>query len=216
VKATKAFQVGQFSAQSAMYNHGEDQSDSLFTIESSVSLLTFAVTARPGGGAELAWASEPAVGPQGIAGYRLYRNAQQIGSALITDTRYIDDGGTSGSAYRLTAVNGLGEEFELGREMLAPGAPLAAWPMPYTGGVLNVSFAAGNAFGGGAGQVDVSLYDAAGRRIRTLENGRFAPGFHTTTWDGLDGEGRPVSGGIYFLNLRVEGQSRQMKVVVAP
>jgi hypothetical protein len=44
----------------------------------------------------------------------------------------------------------------------------------------------------------------------------FAPGFHTTTWDGRDHDGRRVPGGIYFLNLRVEGQSRQMKVVVAP
>ena len=195
---------------------GEDRSDSLFTIESSVALLTFTVAARPGGGAELAWASEPAMGPQGIAGYRLYRNGRQIGPGTITATTYFDANGTQGSNYRLAAVNGLGEELQLGEAMLPPNAPLAAWPMPYRNGTLNVSFAAGNAFGGGAGQVDVSLYDAAGRRVRTLASGVFAPGFHTTTWDGRDGEGRLAPAGIYFLNLQVEGQTRQMKVVVAP
>jgi hypothetical protein len=184
--------------------------------------LTFTVAARPGGGAELSWSSKPSVGPQGIAGYRLYRSdaaassEMQIGPSLITASTYMDAGGTQGATYRLAAVNGLRQEVSLGAEMLAPSVPLAAWPLPYGGGVLNVSFAAGNAFGGGAGQVDVSLYDAAGRRIRTLESGTFAPGFHTTTWDGRDGEGRRVPGGLYFLNLRVEGQSRQMKVVVAP
>ena len=108
------------------------------------------------------------------------------------------------------------KKLQLGEAMLPPNAPLAAWPMPYRHGTLNISFAAGNAFGGGAGQVDVSLYDTAGRRVRTLANGTFAPGFHTTTWDGRDSNGRLAPAGIYFLNLQVEGQTRQMKVVVAP
>jgi flagellar hook assembly protein FlgD len=62
----------------------------------------------------------------------------------------------------------------------------------------------------------MSLYDAGGRHVRTLASGEFAPGFHTTTWDGRDRQGRRVPGGIYFLNLNVEGQTRQMKVVVLP
>lgn len=216
VRVTKTFQVGAYAAQATNLAKGDDQSDAFFTIESSVSLLTFTVAARPGGGVELEWASEPAVGPQGIAGYRLYRDERQIGPSLMTATRFVDADGAGGSTYRLSAVNGLGHEIVLGSEALARNTPLAAWPMPFEGGVMSVRFAAGNAFGGGAGEVDVSLYDAAGRHIRTLESGVFAPGFHTTTWDGRDRAGRRVPGGIYFLNLRVGVESRQMKVVVAP
>jgi hypothetical protein len=200
---------------------GRDHSDSLFTIETSVALILFNVNARPGGGAELSWATSPAVGPQGIAGYRLYRSAsggrgQQLGPTLITDNYFVDPTASRGSTYRLAAVNGLGEELELGRGFLTPNIPLSAWPLPYAGGALSVSFAAVNSLGGSGGQVDVSLYDAAGRRIRTLESGVFAPGYHTTSWDGRDQEGRRVPGGMYFLNLRVEGQARQMKIIVVP
>jgi hypothetical protein len=204
---------------------GQDQSDSLFTIETSVSLLTFTVAARPGGGAELAWDTQPAVGPQGIAGYRLYRSdagaaagdlGRPIGPSLITANGYTDASGAQGATYRLAAVNGLGEELELGRRMLAPSAPLAAWPLPYRGGELNVSFAAAGGLGRGPGAAEVALFDAAGRRVRTLKSGEFMRGYHTTAWDGRDSDGHRVPSGVYFLNLRTEGQARQLKVVITP
>jgi flagellar hook assembly protein FlgD len=78
-----------------------------------------------------------------------------------------------------------------------------------------VSFAAAAALGNGAGRTELEIFDAAGRRVRTLVAGEYTPGFHTTTWDGLDAGGRTVSSGIYFLQLRTEGQSRQIKIVVA-
>jgi hypothetical protein len=113
-------------------------------------------------------------------------------------------------------VNGLGEELELGRRMLAPSAPLAAWPLPYRGGELNVSFAAAGGLGRGPGAAEVALFDAAGRRVRTLKSGEFMRGYHTTAWDGRDSDGHRVPSGVYFLNLRTEGQARQLKVVITP
>jgi hypothetical protein len=54
-----------------------------------------------------------------------------------------------------------------------------------------------------SGVTHVSIYDAAGRRIRDL--GRFAvgAGSHERTWDGRDDGGRAVTAGVYFV--RVEG-----------
>jgi hypothetical protein len=54
---------------------GQDESDSLFTIETDIALLMLRATPLPTGGAELTWSTDPAVGPEGIAGYRLYRSA---------------------------------------------------------------------------------------------------------------------------------------------
>jgi hypothetical protein len=203
---------------------GQDQSDSLFTIETSVSLLTFTVAARPGGGAELAWSTNPAVGPQGIAGYRLYRSAAgalagdlglRIGPSLITASTYSDASGSQGSTYRLTAVNGLGDELELGRRMLAPSAPLAAWPLPYRGGDLFISFAIFGRLGATSGSAEVALYDVFGRRVRDLAGGTFGGSQQIIRWDGRDASGRPVAGGVYFLRLRSGGEAHRLRIVIA-
>jgi len=199
---------------------GDDRSDSLFTIQSSVALLAF--SARMGdGGAELSWSTEPGVGPGGLAGYRVYRvapgtsgNGVRIGPDLIRETHYSDAGGTQGMGYRLVAVNGVMEELELGRASLTPAAPLAAWPLPYQGGTLNVSFAVYGELGAASGEAHIGLYDLSGRMVRNLADGPQAAGHRTLAWDGTDAHGRPVRGGIYFLQARSAGLTHQVKVVV--
>jgi hypothetical protein len=200
---------------------GADESDSLFTIQSSVALLSLTAELEAAGGALLTWSSEPGVGPEGLAGYRLYRLAsgesgigRRIGPELIVETRYRDAEGVPGSTYRLAAVNGLMEELELGRVSLAPAAPLAAWPLPYRGGTLHVAFGVAGGIGGGPGRAEVSVFDPAGRRIRRLVEGRYAAGYQTVDWDGRDDAGRLVAGGIYFLRSRTGGQTHQVKLVV--
>lgn len=50
-------------------------------------------------------------------------------------------------------------------------------------------------------EVDLSVYDIGGRRIRSLDQGRMEPGAHSSIWDGRDENGERVSAGIYFLRL---------------
>lgn len=92
----------------------------------------------------------------------------------------------------------------------APVRALAAWPMPYKGGALNVSFVI-PARGGSA---EVRMIDLAGRHIRTLQRGSFAAGRQTLTWDGRDDSGRDVASGVYFLVTRSGGQESKLKLVV--
>ena len=49
----------------------------------------------------------------------------------------------------------------------------------------------------------LAVYDAGGRRVRTLESGTLARGAHVPRWDGLDDAGRPSPEGIYFARLRL-------------
>jgi len=50
--------------------------------------------------------------------------------------------------------------------------------------------------------VTLSVYGVDGRLVRRLFSGTAAPGEHTVVWDGLDGDGVPVSSGVYLARLR--------------
>jgi subtilisin family serine protease len=58
-----------------------------------------------------------------------------------------------------------------------------------------------------AGQVNLSLYSADGRRIATLREGMLAAGSHEAVWMGKDAAGRAVPSGVYFARLSVDGRS---------
>ena len=55
------------------------------------------------------------------------------------------------------------------------------------------------------GEVELSLYDVLGRRIRTLVDGPHTSGTFTTAWDGRDDSGRRVASGVYFCRMTTEG-----------
>jgi hypothetical protein len=65
--------------------------------------------------------------------------------------------------------------------------------------------------------VDLAVYDAMGRRLRTLEDGRFSTGaFYSTTWDGTDSNGETVPAGVYFVVIESEGRLAANKLMVIP
>lgn len=113
------------------------------------------------------------------------------------------------------AVNGLMQELELGRVGIAPAAALAAWPLPYRGGVLNVSFGVNSQYGLAVGEATVELFDLAGRHVKTLARGQFEAGHERVVWDGRDERGAPVRTGMYFLRATSGGVKYQLKLVVA-
>jgi len=53
-------------------------------------------------------------------------------------------------------------------------------------------------------RVEVKVFDVSGRLVRTLADREFAPqtGGHTLTWDGTDNDGRQVSRGVYFTQVK--------------
>ncbi|MBD3220946.1 T9SS type A sorting domain-containing protein [bacterium] len=74
------------------------------------------------------------------------------------------------------------------------GAPrLRAWPNPANPRVT-LAFTMAR-----AGQVELSVYDPAGRRVRTLVSGYLTAGEHRRRWDGCDRDGRPVAAGTYVV-----------------
>jgi hypothetical protein len=205
---------------------GFAQSDTLMTIQASVSLLTFAAQ-RMESGAELRWSTNPGVGPSGLAGYRLYRvepgssgDGTRIGPELIAEERYLDAGARPGASYRLASVNGLGEEMELGRtDLEADLVGIQVIPSPVSGhGQTRIRFAAPMAAPGlAATDLDVGVFDVTGRRVATLARGAAEAKAGTVSL-----EWRPSSHGahpgLYFVRLHAPSARVRVerKVVVIP
>jgi hypothetical protein len=57
-----------------------------------------------------------------------------------------------------------------------------------------------------AGHLTVSVYDAAGRLVRTIFDGAVPAGRHEGRWDGRDVRGRAMPSGPYFYEARLDGE----------
>jgi len=63
-----------------------------------------------------------------------------------------------------------------------------------------------------AGEVQLIVYDIAGRKIQTLVSTRLESGFYDITWDGRNGRGEDVASGVYFARLVAGGKSESVKM----
>jgi hypothetical protein len=67
---------------------------------------------------------------------------------------------------------------------------------------------------GTPGPVQAVVFDAAGRRVRTLFSGQQATGEHSLAWDFAGKDGGRVGAGLYFVALDFDGSRTMMKVPV--
>ncbi len=65
------------------------------------------------------------------------------------------------------------------------------------------------------GQVRLTVYDAAGRRVATVLEATMPAGRRSVAWNGLDRRGHPVPTGMYFAKLEAGGESQVRKIVLA-
>jgi hypothetical protein len=93
---------------------------------------------------------------------------------------------------------------------LPPRAPrLAAYPNPFNP-TTTVRFHQEV-----AGPVELAVYDASGKMMRTLVAGEtFGTGGHEVAWNGRDNQGRPRASGVYFVRLKTAGQTTVLPVTL--
>ena len=85
---------------------------------------------------------------------------------------------------------------------------LAARPNPFsveTRFVLSVAEAA---------DVDLGVFDLAGRRVATLHHGPLGAGDHPFVWDGMCTDGRRAEGGVYFCRVLGAGSSAAARLIL--
>ena len=66
-----------------------------------------------------------------------------------------------------------------------------------------------------AGFADLTIFDIAGRQVRSLVRGYLRAGERTADWDGRDDRGQAVAAGVYLARLHAEGKVITQKVVLA-
>jgi hypothetical protein len=81
-------------------------------------------------------------------------------------------------------------------------------PNPFT---QSTSFALGV---GRTGKVEVLVYEATGRLVRTLRSGHLAAGDHALVWDGRDGSGATLASGVYFVRANADGHTVTRRVTL--
>jgi hypothetical protein len=64
-----------------------------------------------------------------------------------------------------------------------------------------------------AAEVDLAVFDVAGRRVATLVSGTQTAGRHTIQWSARNGRGR-LPGGVYFSRLQMAGKVAVKRFVV--
>jgi len=62
--------------------------------------------------------------------------------------------------------------------------------------------------------VTLDIYNILGRKVRTLVNEEHPAGLHTVEWDGLDLNGSEVASGLYFYQLKCDGNSLTRKMLL--
>jgi hypothetical protein len=59
--------------------------------------------------------------------------------------------------------------------------------------------------------IDISIYNIKGQKINTLTRNEFVKGDHSIIWNGDDEYGNPVSSGIYYYKLNINGKTEAVK-----
>jgi len=87
---------------------------------------------------------------------------------------------------------------------------LAAAPNPFAG-ATRLAFVLPR-----DGEVDLRVFDVAGREVAELRRGRLPAGTHVAGWDGRDGDGRAVPAGVYLVRCALDGMAATGRVVRLP
>lgn len=173
-----------------------------------------------GDGASLAWDESP---EEDFQFFRVYRGDNEnfpIGPETLVhetvETGWVDAEGEAAHFYLLTALDHAGNES-------AAAAPdqVIGIDDPDTPRTFALHQNSPNPFNPSTtihfevarqGDVRLTIFDVAGRRVATLLDGPFAAGRHEAVWRGESDTGRPVGSGQYFYRLEAAGfvQTRKM------
>ena len=100
----------------------------------------------------------------------------------------------------VTAVEG-----EVGAPKLVIGAP---YPSP-TSGAARVAITLAR-----SGPLQADVFDARGRRVRTLYSGSVEAGRHELRWDGFSDGSAQAAAGVYWIRVSTQGVQKSMKLIV--
>jgi flagellar hook assembly protein FlgD len=84
------------------------------------------------------------------------------------------------------------------------------WPNPF-----NPSAQIGFSVGSDNLPLRINVYNLRGQKVITLADQSYSRGSHSVCWDGRDAHGKPVSSGVYIIELQSPGIRMSTKAVLA-
>ena len=64
------------------------------------------------------------------------------------------------------------------------------------------------------GNVNLSVFNLNGRKVKELINRNINAGIHTATWNGINSDGKPVSSGVYLYIIKNDSFSAMKKMIL--
>ena len=101
--------------------------------------------------------------------------------------------------------------FSLSKESLLPEANVVgkAFPNPFTSSVT-IPFI----LSAPGGQVQVTMYDLMGKKIKNLVSDQFNQGYHEVVWDGTDFQNSRVTQGMYLYEVITDGKKITGRIIL--
>lgn len=101
--------------------------------------------------------------------------------------------------------------FSLSKESLQPEANVVgkAFPNPFTSSVT-IPFI----LSAPGGQVQVTMYDLMGKKIKNLVSDQFNQGYHEVVWDGTDFQNSRVTQGMYLYEVITDGKKMTGRIIL--
>jgi hypothetical protein len=157
---------------------------------------------------------------EAILGFALHRTNDGVtrtvtpGLLPAQSREFVDTGLEAGGRYRytLTAQTVAGETFaSQAADVVVPNFAIALGqnsPNPFQQETtIDVSLPE-------RAEIDVSVFDVAGRRVATVTRGERAAGDHRLTWNGTNDAGKRVGAGVYFYRLKAGNETLTRKLIV--
>lgn len=185
---------------------------------------------------QIAWRSLPgAVTYQVLVGSTYFDSGLSIGKFVpiatgLTDTTFVYEGRNARTEYlfSVVAVDSAGDAgyraspaFIEAEDSTVAAVPESKQPLRQRGRLL---FNTPNPFNSQTtihfetmtdrDDVDVTIYDIAGRRVRQLRPPALGAGRHSLAWDGQDSSGRRMPSGKYFVLLHGSGWSGKVTILL--
>jgi hypothetical protein len=183
----------------------------------------FAVNYTIVSGNELSWeASED----EDFQHFRVYRDDNEefepSPENLIHMTiavAWVDPEGTGWDHYKITALDHAGNESDPASPESITGVDEPAMPARFAlyrsvPNPLRSGTEIAYDVPADGGEVTLTVYNVAGRRVRTLVDGPQTPGRKSATWDGRDDRGNVVGSGVYYCRLEATGYEQSIKITV--
>ena len=150
--------------------------------------------------------------PSGVEAFAEVSRLSAISGLLQYE--YLDESCEPGMEYRYRVVYEEGQQSHILFEtdlLGVPALPLTLYqnrPNPFNPSTTIEYYLPERA------EVSLDVYDVGGRHIVRLANGMRESGLHTIAWNGLDGNGRAVAGGVYFYSLRAGKRVLTRKMIL--